>query len=805
MTRDIYGLRLCYQLHQWMKFHLGHHIFWHRYHGILSFDQEYSVRDEFVSLLESCTDIESLQKVHTQVFLHGFGNNIFVASKLINCYSKFGHLYESRCLFHRIINKNLSLWNSIFVGHFRSSQYEEVLKVYLELKFQGIGINSSAITFGLKSCMETHKMEFGKGMQGDSIKVGCNGDKFVGSALVGFYFHFGDTVDAEKAFEEISLRDVVIYTAMITGYARMASSYAAHAFRFVSYMQEEGLEPNRVTLVSLLQAAGHIGAIKEAKLLHAYAIRREMDLLDIIIETSIIDMYAKCGDLDSADLILTQRKSRGVASWNSLISTGVQLGQILEALALFSLMVKEGVEPDLITIASVLMACVEAKLMLQGTSIHGYVIKKAVDLDLVSFTSLIDFYSKCNQLDKAKILFYRMKMRDVVAYNVIISGCLSAGLPDESFHMLSQMFLEGLKPNIATIQSLLSACADHADIRRGKRTHGYIIRNGFDSDVEVSNHLLHIYAKHGQVGKARLIFSMIRSKDMVSWTSMIMGYANQGCPKKSLALYLEMKEERFAPDSVILLSLLRAFSQLGCLNHTREAHGYLKRSGLEEDFTMINSLITTYAKCGRFDTSRKLFDGMREKALSSWNAIIDAHGMNGQCLVALDLFYQMLNAHVEPDGITFTSILSACSHAGLIKQGQHIFEFMKHSHANLMREEHYSCMVDMLGRAGFLEEAYKVAMCLPDEQCASALCSLLSACRIYKAAEMGGIIGKKLHEINPKFSGMFALQANIYAEAGEWGDVERMWSLAKDRGHRKLPACSTVDSRGLEFVKQFDK
>ncbi|KAL0343842.1 UNVERIFIED_CONTAM: putative pentatricopeptide repeat-containing protein, mitochondrial [Sesamum angustifolium] len=293
--------------------------------------QSLSLPEKVASYLKNCPDTSSLKKLHAWVITQGLDGNVFVGSKLLHTLAKFNLLTESKWVFNKIINNNLSVWNSIIVGYFRADQHNDVLGVYVNLRQKNIGVHGSAITFGLKSCVELGAYEFGRNLHTDAFKFGLSCDQFVGSSLIGFYSKCDQIEEAAKVFDEIIDRDVVAYTSIITGYAQVGDRHTDKAFSVALDMQRDGFEPNRVTLVSLLQCASRLGALDEGRSIHGYAIRRRIGCPDEVFETSIMDMYIKCGDLHGGTVIFYKMSKKTTGSWNALISGHRQLGQPLEA------------------------------------------------------------------------------------------------------------------------------------------------------------------------------------------------------------------------------------------------------------------------------------------------------------------------------------------------------------------------------------------------------------------------------------------------------------------------------------------
>ncbi|ONK60056.1 uncharacterized protein A4U43_C08F13730 [Asparagus officinalis] len=747
------------------------------------------------SALEKCVDIRSLRKAHACVLTHGFSYSIDIKSKLLGCYAYLGSLSESRWVFDKMIGRNLSLWNSAIVGYFRAGYFEEIPRLYSMLKSERIGVDSLAVTFSLKSCVELRDVEFGKRIHVDAIKAGSNGRKFVGSSLIGLYSRCGKIDDARQAFDEILDKDIVTYTALLTGYAQIPDSRARMAFRIASRMWREGFDANRVTLVSLLQASGHSKALKEGQSVHCYALRRGIGISDEVLNTSFVGMYSRCGASTSAVRILSQMGT-AVASWNALIAGLIHCGQSSQALKLFCLMVKEAnCLPDSITLANILTACSDLDYAFQVASAHAYVIRRGFPLDLVVTTALVDLYSRCGKIRKARIIFDALITRDEVLYSVMISGYVQNRDVDEAITMFRSMVKAGVRPSSVAILSLLSAFTDLGDIRKGRSIHGIIVRLSRYVEIEVSNQIINMYAKLGYTDTARRFFDLLPEKDLVSWTSMMMGYVNYNRDDKALALFHLMRREGEEPDSVTLITLLQAFHQVGCLEKVKEVHGYIYRTHLEKDVVTINSIIMAYAKCGRLGVSEAMFSNLVERGLTSWNTIIAAYGIHGHYREVVELFHRMPDENIMPDEMTFTSVLSACSHAGLVEEGWEIFNSMNSNYFSIVpKEEHYNCMVDLLARAGRLEEACDFLKCSPFSDKTNALRALLAACRVHGNTKLGEIIGRQLLDLDPQNSSVYALVSNVFSEAGKWNEAASLRSVARERGLRKLPGLSLIKS-----------
>ncbi|CAL4915011.1 unnamed protein product [Urochloa decumbens] len=750
--------------------------------------------DKFAVLFRNCEDVRCLKKLHARVLTLGLGRDATLGSEILIAYSSLGVLPKTRLCFQGFLNDDLAQWNSAMVDIFRAGHPEEVILLYRELKLPQIGLDEKTVTFGLKSCTQLRNLLLGKGVHADSLKLGLSRDKFVGSSLVGLYSKLALMDDSQKVFEEILDKDVVSYTSMITGYSENMDSTSWKAFEIVSDMLRSNLEVNRVTLVGLLQVAGNLGATREGKSVHCYSVRRGIGVSDEVLETSLVHMYTRCGAYQLASAVL-KNSMQSVASWNAILAGLAQTGQSGNAIHHFSVMIHEHkVIPDSVTYANVISACAELRNSACAASVHAYLIRRSIPLDVVLVTALIEVYFKCTRIMRSRSLFDQLMVKDVVSYNTMIYGYLQSGMDNEAIALLKEMMAECIAPNSVTVLSLLAAIADHRDLVRGRCIHGFAIRHGYCSDVDIANQIIRMYSNCGKIAAARILFASLEKKNLVSWTAMMMGCLSCGHGGETVRLCQLMQQHGEKPDSVTVMTAAQAVSELGHLKCVKQIHCFVYRAMLEKDTKTTNSLITAYAKCGRLDLSVGLFLSLEHRDLDSWNSMISAYGMHGFHIKMLEMFKLMEEENVNPDGLTFSSVLSACSHAGLVKEGLRIFQSMASIYSVLPQEEHYGCIVDLLSRAGHLEEGYKLIKLSTLNDRSSVLCALLSACRTHGNTMLGQIISNELLELRKQNPGAYALISEVFAQKGQWNKSANIRNRAKESGLRKLPGSSLIES-----------
>eukprot|EP01018_Ginkgo_biloba_P016631 Gb_04844 [translate_table: standard] len=557
-------------------------------------------------------------------------------------------------------------------------------------------------------------------------------------------------------------------------------------------MQLANITPNPITMVSVISACAHLGNLRQGKWAHNYMLRSGFES-NVFVETALIDMYAKCGSVEIARQVFDRMPHRNVVSWNAMIAGYVQKEYANEALTLFNEMQLTEIKPNSVTMLSLLSACSYMQDIEQCMWVHDYIIRSRLESEVSVGNSLVATYAKCGNLEFARQLFDKMSKRDVVSWTAMIAAYSQNGYANEALTLFHKMQQEKVTPDSVTMVSALMACANLGALQQGKWIHDNIIRSGFESDLSVANSLVAMYGKCGRLEIARHMFDKMSKRDVVSWTAMIAGYVQNGYANEALVLFNKLQMEDITPDSVIIVNVLSACSNVAALQQGKWIHDYIIRSGFESDVTVGSALVTMYAKCGSIDVACQLFNKMSKRDVISWNAMIAGYGMHGDAESALEIFCQMQQMGMKPNHVTFVCVLSACSHAGLVDEGWQYFDCMSQAYCITPRVEHYACMVDLLGRAGHLEEAYNFIKKMPLEPDAGVWGALLGACRIHCNIELGERVAEHIFDLEPENAGYYVLLSNIYAAAGRWDDAAKVRIMMQDRGLKKTPACSLIE------------
>ncbi|XP_010250424.1 PREDICTED: pentatricopeptide repeat-containing protein At3g12770-like [Nelumbo nucifera] len=516
------------------------------------------------------------------------------------------------------------------------------------------------------------------------------------------------------------------------------------------------------------------------------------------LSAQIIIKYSKFGDPGSARSLFDVIRGSNSFLWNTMIRAYALGNHSIETIELYLLMRKTGVGPNNYTFPFVLNAYASRSSLFEGKMVHGDVIRTGFESDMFVEAALVDMYAKCGDTDDGWRVFDKMSKRDLVSWTAMITAYEQSEKAEESLVLFQKMQQEGFLADSVAMVSVASAVSQLGDVRRAQSVHGYIIRNGFLEDVFVGNSIIAMYAKCGNVEGARLIFDLMKERDGISWNSMLSGYTQNGQASEALLLFDQMQVLGVKPSPVTALIVVSSCAYLGSLHLGKKIHGFIINSKMGVDITLWNAIIDMYAKCGDLDSAIQMFNNspQGERNVISWNVMITAYGVHGCGQEALKLYSQMQEQGIEPNHITFTSILSACSHNGLVSEGRKIFEDMRK--LSVKHEvKHYACMVDMLGRAGFLDEALDLIMEMPSEPSDEVWGALLLACRIHGKTELGEFAAKNLFHLEPDHTGYYVLMSNIYAASSRWQDVGKLRQDMKSKGLKKPAALSVIEFGGV--------
>ncbi|KAJ9189799.1 hypothetical protein P3X46_001052 [Hevea brasiliensis] len=548
------------------------------------------------------------------------------------------------------------------------------------------------------------------------------------------------------------------------------------------------------TCVSLIKQCSSLHSLKTV---YASMLRSHFHL-NLYFLTNLIAQYVSLGSISHAYSLFSSSHSSDPFLWNVMIRGFVDHAQYHRSVLLYIQMLELGIRPNNYTFPFVIKACGCLRNVEFGIQVHDDVVEFGYESDVFVCNSLIVMYGKCERYELSRQVFDRMPDRNETSWSTIIRACSLNDHYEEGLSLFWRMLREDIRPDRATVLNVM-ACAyrvnDADEICR------VAVFNGFDFDQYVHNAALGMYARCGRIDLARSIFDGILNKDIVTWASMIEAYAQADLPLEALGLFKQMNSQRIFPDSVTLLSVVRACSVLASFRHAHAVHGIIILTGgfFNNPLAVETAVIDLYTKCGSLTYARKVFDRMQSRNIITWSAMISGYGMHGLGGEAYNLFNQMKSS-VKPDHIAFVSILSACSHSGLVAEGWECFNSMARDFRVTPRTEHYACMVDLLGRAGKLDEAQVFIERMPIGPDAGVWGALLGACRVHSNIDLAEMAAKALLDLDSKNPGRYVLLSNIYASSGKTKDAHKIRTLMMNRGVRKVSGHTIIEIKNKVYT-----
>ncbi|KAL8191679.1 hypothetical protein R6Q57_028410 [Mikania cordata] len=444
---------------------------------------------------------------------------------------------------------------------------------------------------------------------------------------------------------------------------------------------------------------------------------------------------------------------------------------------------------------SYLSALINCKNLQQIKSIHTHLSANGLLSDPFLTNKLLYLYLRYNALDDAHDLFDKMPERNPVSWSVMIGGFSKAGRYTNCFDTFREYFRSGQQPDVYTLPLMIRVCRNTQDLKTGRIIHHIVHKFGLEVNTFICAALVDMYAKCGVIDDARKLFDMMTHKDLTTWTVMIGAYAASNNATESLVLFDQMQECGIVPDKISMVTVVNACAKLGAMNKAKSINDLIQKQYHSLDVILGTAMIDMYAKCGSIDAARDIFEKMREKNVITWSTMIAAYGYHGQGRKALDLFPLMSKNRIKPNKVTFVSLLYACSHSGLVQEGLKIFSLMQEKYFIKPDVKHYTCMVDLLGRAGKLDQALDLIENMKVEKDVGLWSALLSSCRIYNHVEMAQKAAESLLEIQPQNPSHYVMLSNIYAKAGKWENMAKIRAQMTNKNLKKTPGFTWVEAQ----------
>ncbi|KAI5660276.1 hypothetical protein M9H77_29069 [Catharanthus roseus] len=580
------------------------------------------------------------------------------------------------------------------------------------------------------------------------------------------YMRNGQCESALSLFNSMPSKTSVSWNSMISGYLSNGRFELAH--KMFDQMPHRDLVSWNIMIT---------GCIRNKNLGAAKILFDQMPERDVVSWNALLSGYAQNGYVDEAKRTFDEMPVKNEISWNGILAAYVQNGRIEEARRLFDSKGSWAV----VSWNCLMGGYLKKRMLLEARQIFDRMPMR----DEVSWNTMISCYAQNGQMEEAKKLFDESPVRDVFTWTAIVSGYVQNGMLDEARRVFDEM----PEKNAVSWNAMIA---------------GYVQCNKMDlardlfeamscPNISSWNTMITGYAQNGDIVEARSLFDRMPCRDCISWAAIISGYAQSGHSEEALHMFVEMKRAGEMLNRSAFTCVLSTCAEIAALELGKQIHGRLVKAGLEMGYYVGNALLAMYCKCGCIEEAYDVFGGISDKDTVSWNTMINGYARHGFGKEALKLFQNMERAGMRPDDVTMVGVLSACSHTGLTDTGTTYFYSMDRDYGIIANAKHYTCMIDLLGRAGRLDDAQNLMRNMPFEPDAASWGALLGASRIHGNAELGEKAAKMIFTLEPWNAGMYVLLSNLYASSRRWREVGEMRLKMRDTGVRKVPGYSWVE------------
>ncbi|GAB2269973.1 hypothetical protein Dimus_004889 [Dionaea muscipula] len=724
---------------------------------------------------------------------NGFCSIGYIRAGVIDLFATSARLEDALKVFHDFpCDQNVVCWNTMISGAVKCGDNWTALGLFSKMLLYGsLQPNTYTFSSALTACVALQEIELGKEVHGLVIKHGARerDDVFVGTAIVDLYAKCGDMEGAVKVFIRMPSPNVVSWTTIISGFVHVDDP--SSAFQFFSEMRKSGVELNNFTVTSVIAACIKSNMLGLTLQVHSWILKSGFSV-DDAVRTTLINMYSKFEAVDACEKLFSESRNNvedDVGLWAAMVSAFAQNQNSRKATDMFCTMFHKGLKPDQFCTCSILsiVDCLDV-----GKQIHSYTLKTGLISDVSVGCSLFTMYSKRGSLEESYQVFEQIPNKDVVSWASMIAGFAEHDHANKAIQLFKEMLLEEIEPDQVTLVGVLSSFSSLGILLKGKEVHGYAIRAGFGRETLLGGALVNMYSKCGAMGLARTVFDILPSKDQVMCSALVSGYAQNGYVEEVMVLFREMLMAELEDiDSYLVSSVLGAVALLNKeADMGTQLHSLLIKLGLHSEVSVGSSLISMYSRCGSIDDCRKAFEQIINPDLIGWTTMIVSYAQNGRGTEALRFYQLMKDEGIKPDSVTFTAVLSACSHNGLVEEGYFHLNSMSQDYGIEPGRRHYACMVDVLARAGRLKEAGKFINNMPIQPDALIWGTLLAACKVHGDVELGMLAAQKVSELDRADAGAMINVSNICADMGQWEEVLHIRRLIKGTWMSKEPGWS---------------
>ncbi|KAG9453604.1 hypothetical protein H6P81_006508 [Aristolochia fimbriata] len=564
-------------------------------------------------------------------------------------------------------------------------------------------------------------------------------------------------------------------------------------------MHRIGFQPFATDFSYVLSVCAKADAFSFGEQIHSLIVKVALDC-NVYIASALINLYGKAGRVFEAQQIFDEMPEINIFACNSLIASYSHSQCVAPAFDVFSEVIVLGILPNQYTFSNILIACLRMGLRETGIQIHCLLVKLGFHSNVVLWTTMIHMYASLCKLEDSRKIFNEMNERNIITWTSMVSALVLNDKPEEVMMLVRKMRQLGIGLNSVTYNTVLSSLYSLKYLNYGKQVHCQVIREGFESNMYVVLTLMTMYSKCGSTQDFLKVFATVTPTDQISYNSIIAGFSQLGNDREVLNQFTKMRRACIAMDEITYSITLKAIGTLSAMEEGKQTHAVVFKSGYASNIFIQNALISMYSRCGLINHAKLVFFSMRMPDLVSWNSFLSGCAQHGFGREAVEVFEHMRSMRIKPDHTTFLSVLTACSHDGLLQKGLEYFDLM--NDLNVIPEaEHYACKVDLLGRAGHLQEAELFIKHIPIEPGASVYRTLLSACIVHGDVHMARRTAQCLFTMYPCDPSAYVLLSNAFARWGLWDDKAQLRELMIERGIIKIhPGLSQIEVKNKDSL-----
>ncbi|KAL0332169.1 UNVERIFIED_CONTAM: Pentatricopeptide repeat-containing protein, mitochondrial [Sesamum calycinum] len=746
----------------------------------------------FSHIFQECSNGRALgpgRQAHALMIVSGFKPTIFVANCLLQMYIKCSRLECASKVFDRMSDRDrvswnamifgysisgkiglaqsffdlmperdVISWNSLISGYLQNGNCLKSIEIYMAMGRDGVSYDETTFAVILKACAALEDYDLGREVHGVVVKLGFQDDVVTGSAMLDMYAKCKSLAESLCFFDQMPIKNWVSWSAVIAG--SVQNDELVGGLKLFKEMQRAGIGISQSIYASIFRSSAGLSDLRLGCQLHGHALKSDFGA-DTIVGTSMLDMYAKCDNLLNARKVFNLLPNHNLQSYNALIIGYARSDLGFEGLRLFLLLLKSDLGFDEISLSGAFRSCAVIKGLLEGMQVHGLAIKGPFQCNICVVNAILDIFEQ-NENEETLLLFV-------------------------------SMLQSGMEPDEFTYGSVLKACAGGQALHCGREIHGQVIKSGMGLDSFVGSVLVDMYCKCGMMEEAEKLHDRMEEQTLVSWNAVISGFSSNEQSEGAQKFFSRMLENGIKPDNFTYATVLDTCSNVANVGLGKQIHAQIIKQDLQSDVYIISTLVDMYSKCGNMQDSALMFEKSSKRDFVTWNAMICAYAHHGHGNEALQIFGKMQREKIIPNHATFVAVLRACAHIGLVDEALCYFNLMQNDYGLEPKLEHYSSMVDVLGRSGRLIDALKLIQEMPFEADDVIWRTLLSICKMHGNVEVAEKAASALLQLDPQDSSAYVLLSNIYADAEMWSEVSKMRKIMRHGRLKKEPGCSWIE------------